>query len=68
MRSKLEQAEAFTDWITEIVIPSIHHNGGYIMGQENLSPVLSDRRKDFVSHPQFKTFGFRLLRGENLAV
>lgn len=37
-RSKLPNAERFTDWVTEEVLPSIRKNGGYIAGQEQMSP------------------------------
>lgn len=36
--SKLPNAEKFTDWVTGEVLPSIRKNGGYISGQEELSP------------------------------
>lgn len=36
--SKLPSAEKFTDWVTETVLPSIRKNGGYIAGQEQLTP------------------------------
>lgn len=36
--SKLPNAERFTDWVTEEVLPSIRKNGGYIAGQEQMSP------------------------------
>lgn len=36
--SKLPTAEKFTDWVTEDVLPSIRRNGGYIAGQENMTP------------------------------
>lgn len=35
--SKLESAKRFKHWVTSEVLLAIHHNGGYIMGQENLS-------------------------------
>lgn len=35
--SKLESAKRFKRWVTSEVLPAIRHNGGYIMGQENLS-------------------------------
>lgn len=35
--SKLPNAERFTDWVTEEVLPSIRKNGGYIAGQEEMS-------------------------------
>ena len=38
LSSKLPTAKAFKRWITSEVIPSIRKNGGYIMGQEQLSP------------------------------
>lgn len=37
IRSKLSSAERFERWVFDEVLPAIHHNGGYIMGQENLS-------------------------------
>lgn len=36
-QSRKESAERFTDWVTSEVLPSIRKNGGYIVGQENLS-------------------------------
>ena len=36
--SKLPNAERLTDWVTEEVLPSIRRNGGYIAGQEQMSP------------------------------
>lgn len=37
--SKLPTAEKFTDWVTEEVLPSIRKNGGYIAGQESMTPA-----------------------------
>lgn len=37
IRSKLPSAERFERWVFDEVLPAIHHNGGYIAGQENLS-------------------------------
>ena len=37
-RSKLPSAERFTDWVTTEVLPSIRQHGGYLSGQETLSP------------------------------
>ena len=39
-QSKKAEAEKFTDWVTDEVIPSIRKNGGYIAGQENASPEM----------------------------
>ena len=36
--SKLPKAEEFTDWVTSEVLPSIRRNGGYISGQETMTP------------------------------
>ena len=36
--SKQPNAERFTDWVTEEILPSIRRNGGYIAGQEQMSP------------------------------
>lgn len=38
LSSKLPTAKAFKRWITSEVIPSIRKNGGYINGQDQLSP------------------------------
>ncbi|MFS0489948.1 phage antirepressor KilAC domain-containing protein [Leadbetterella byssophila] len=38
MRSKLPQAEAFQDWVTEEVLPSIRKSGGYMVSNGNESP------------------------------
>ena len=40
MRSKLESAERFEEWVVGEVLPSIRKNGGYIVGQEQDSPEL----------------------------
>ena len=37
-RSKLPGAEKFESWIFDEVIPSIRKHGGYINGQENMTP------------------------------
>lgn len=37
-RSKLPTAERFESWVFNEVLPSIRKNGGYIAGQETLSP------------------------------
>lgn len=36
--SKMPTAEKFTDWVTSEVLPSIRRSGGYITGQQNMSP------------------------------
>lgn len=36
--SKLPTAKKFKRWVTSEVIPSIRKNGGYIKGQENMTP------------------------------
>lgn len=36
--SRKEEAKAFKRWITHDVIPSIRKNGGYLAGQENMTP------------------------------
>ena len=35
---RLEQLKTFRRWVTHEVLPSIHKNGGYIAGQEELTP------------------------------
>lgn len=37
LASRKRSAKQFKRWITHEVLPSIHHNGGYIANQENLS-------------------------------
>lgn len=37
MRSNAKNAEAFQDWVCGEVLPSIRKNGGYLMGQEQMS-------------------------------
>lgn len=39
LSSKLEGAKRFKHWVTSEVLPSIRKNGGYIAGQEELSPA-----------------------------
>lgn len=36
-QSRKPEAEQFTEWVTNEVLPSIRKNGGYILGQETLS-------------------------------
>lgn len=36
-QSRKPEAEIFTEWVTTEVLPSIRKNGGYILGQEELS-------------------------------
>lgn len=36
-QSRKAEAEEFTDWVTNEVLPNIRKNGGYIAGQETLS-------------------------------
>ena len=38
LSSKLSGAKKFKRWITSEVIPSIRKNGGYVNGQENMTP------------------------------
>lgn len=38
MRSDKSSALDFQDWIAETVLPSIRQHGGYILGQETLTP------------------------------
>ncbi len=34
--SRSKQAKEFQKWVTHTVLPAINHDGGYILGQENL--------------------------------
>lgn len=36
--SKLESAKRFKHWVTSKVLPSLRKNGGYIVGQEHMTP------------------------------
>lgn len=38
LSSKLPTAKRFKRWITSEVLPSLRKNGGYIVGQENMTP------------------------------
>lgn len=38
IQSKLPNAKKFKHWVTSEVLPSIRHNGGYIMNQEQMTP------------------------------
>lgn len=38
LRSDKPEAKPFRKWVTAVVLPSIRRNGGYIAGQEELSP------------------------------
>lgn len=38
MKSKLPQAKVFKRWVTSEVLPSIRKHGGYMAGQETMSP------------------------------
>ncbi len=38
MKSDLPYAEKFQDWVVEEVLPSIRKHGGYLQGQEEMSP------------------------------
>lgn len=40
MRSKLESAERFEEWVVGEVLPSIRKHGGYLSGQEQDAPEL----------------------------
>lgn len=40
LKSRIESAERFQDWVTDDVLPSIRKNGGYIAGQEQDTPEL----------------------------
>lgn len=38
LRSKLPQAKIFKRWVTKEVLPAIRKNGGYLQGQETMTP------------------------------
>jgi len=38
MRSRKPEAKEFQRWVTHEVLPSIRKHGGYMMGQENMTP------------------------------
>lgn len=40
LKSRIESAERFQDWVTDEVLPSIRKHGGYIAGQEQDAPEL----------------------------
>lgn len=37
IRSKLPEAEKFESWVFDDILPSVRKNGGYIVGQENMT-------------------------------
>lgn len=38
LRSNKPEAEKFSKWVTKEVLPNLRKNGGYIVGQENMTP------------------------------
>ena len=38
MKSELPFADKFQDWVVEDILPSIREHGGYLQGQEEMSP------------------------------
>ncbi|WP_149425270.1 BRO-N domain-containing protein [Oryzomicrobium terrae] len=40
LRSRRKEAKRFKKWVTSTVLPSIRQHGGYLAGQESLSPTL----------------------------
>lgn len=40
LRSRRKEAKEFRRWVTSAVLPSIRQHGGYVRGQETLSPLL----------------------------
>ena len=46
MRSKLESAERFEEWVVGEVLPSIRKHGGYIVGQEQDAPDMTRNLDD----------------------
>ncbi|MET4634919.1 BRO-N domain-containing protein [Kaistia defluvii] len=37
MRSDKPKAKEFQNWVTQVVLPSIRKDGGYVMGEEKLA-------------------------------
>ena len=52
--SKLESAKRFKHWVTSEVLPSIRKNGGYIMGQEQMSDIELMSRALLVAESQIR--------------
>ncbi len=63
--SKLPTAEKFTDWVTQEVLPSIRRNGGYISGQNDMTPEELMAKALMVAQ---KTIENQKIRLSNLAV
>lgn len=40
LKSRIESAERFQDWVTDEVLPSIRKHGGYLVGQEQDTPEM----------------------------
>lgn len=38
MRSRKQEAKEFQRWVTHEVLPSIRKHGGYLAGQESMTP------------------------------
>lgn len=53
MRSDKPEAQAFQNWLAEVVLPSIDKHGGYIRGVEHLSP-----ERQAVYHEETARLGF----------
>ena len=52
--SRLDSCKEFKHWITSEVLPSIRENGGYILGQENLSEEEQNNLKAEITSLQDK--------------
>lgn len=65
LRSDKPDAKPFRKWVTAVVLPSIRKNGGYIAGQEELSPQELMAKALLVAQ---KTIADREVRISNLEV
>ena len=62
IKSRAKRAEQFQAWVFEEVLPSIHHNGGYISGQEKLE---EDEKKQLLAQIRKLADDNKMLIGEN---
>lgn len=66
MRSGLPYAEKFQDWVVEEVLPSIRKHGGYLAGQEDMSPEELMAKAVLVAQSQIDTLKGKVKEKEEL--
>ena len=51
MKSRKPEAKEFQRWVTHEVLPSIRKHGGYMAGQERMTPILGGGRAVLLTPP-----------------